>query len=382
MLAKIKEEREMKKIGKLINKKKLKINLKIKGNLKDINKFIEINSKSNLPYLSKTSKNDNNSLKKIKHKIKNSLTNNYNNNSIEPKKNFYEINAYSPKNFPKFSKNNLLAPINSNINYFKTIRVKNINYLTKKNNSLQNIYIQNNNASKTLKNNTSYNNSTNKSKFYSNHDNKILKKNFSNYFYKSQSSLYTSKRIFHHYINESKNEKINPESFFERNGAPKSRKKINELYKLNLNYHKRLEEVKRNKSIAYKDDFNILKYQTTLIKLISKKISIENLRELQTRYIQFNEKVSGKGVAPKGRFTNLAEKIKHNIPVFLYEKIKKLDKEKLISRYNYYKKANEDIHNRFEKMYSKKYKRLKIKLEKMKNIDKNKTIDYNLNYSF
>ena len=382
MLAKIKEEREMKKIGKSINKKRLKNNSKIKGNLKDINKFIDINSKSNLPYLSKTSKNDNNSLKKIKYKMKNVLVNNYNNNSIEPKKNCYEINAYSPKTFSKFFKNNLLTPVNSNINYFKNIRDKNINYLIKKNNSLQNINIQNNNTSKFLKNNTAYNNSTNKSKFYSTYDNKILKKSFSNYFYKSQSSLYTSKRIFHHYINESENEKINPENYFERNGAPKSRKKINELYKLNLNYHKRLEEVKHNKSIAFKDDFNILKYQTTLIKLISKKISLENLRELQTRYIQFNEKVSGKGIEPKGRFTNLAEKIKHNIPVFLYEKIKKLDKEKLMSRYNYYKKANEDIHNKFEKMYSKKYKILKKKLEKMKNIDKNKNIDYNLNYSF
>ena len=125
MLAKIKEEREMKKIGKSINKKRLKNNSKIKGNLKDINKFIDINSKSNLPYLSKTSKNDNNSLKKIKYKMKNVLVNNYNNNSIEPKKNCYEINAYSPKTFSKFFKNNLLTPVNSNINYFKNIRDKN-----------------------------------------------------------------------------------------------------------------------------------------------------------------------------------------------------------------------------------------------------------------
>ena len=383
MLNKIKEEREMNTKRLSINKKKLKNNLKnIKGYLKDINTFIDIKNKSKLPYLSKTSKNANNSLNKIKYKIKNSITNN-NNNSIETKKNFNGINAYSPKAFSKLFKNNLIPPINKNKNFFKNIRGKSINILMKKNNSIQNINVQNNNANKIFNNDTAYNNSANRSKFYPTYGKKVLKKNFSNYFYKSQSSLYTSKRIFHHYINESDNEKINPENFFERNGAPKSRKKINELYKLNINYHKRLEEVKHNKSIAFKDDFNILKYQTTLIKLISKKVSIENLRELQSRYIQFNEKISGRGVAPRGRLTNLAEKIKHNIPVFLYEKIKKLDKEKLLSRYNYYKKANEYIHNRFEKMYSKKYKRLKMKLEKMsKNYDKNKTIDYNSNYSF
>ena len=62
---------------------------------------------------------------------------------------------------------------------------------------------------------------------------------------------------------------------------------------------------------------------------------------------------------PKGRFTNMAEKIKYNIPLYLYEKIKQLDTDKLISRYNYYKKINENIRNKFRKKYENKKKKKK-----------------------
>ena len=94
-----------------------------------------------------------------------------------------------------------------------------------------------------------------------------------------------------------------------------------------------------------------MKYQSTLLKLISKKMSLKNIKELQKGYVNLNQKIFGLGIAPRGRFSNLAEKIKYNVPLFLYERIKQLDKEKLMSRYNYYKKAHESVDNKFEKIY-------------------------------
>ena len=126
--------------------------------------------------------------------------------------------------------------------------------------------------------------------------------------------------------------------------------------------------MKSNKTLAFKKDFNIMKYQTTLLKLISKKVSDINLRELQGRFIKFNEKVYGPKIQPRGRFTNLAEKIKNNIPSFLYEKIKKLDKEKLMTRYNYFKKIHENIHSNYEKLQIKREKEKKNKNKSTKKI--------------
>jgi len=324
---------------------------KIKEKVKPLEKLKNFNSSSDLGNLRNASSTTNN------------FSNLLNINKIA-NNNIYKFNFYSPRTFPKFPKINPLSPLN---------------YLQKykflfKNNSLQNLTVKtnNNNTSRFINNN---------SKYLSSYDNKNksstkkLKKNFSDYFYKSQSNLYSSKRIFRHYIHESENEKIIPERFFRKHGAPKHKKEIDDLYKLNINYHKRIEEIKKNKAIAFKKDFNILSYQTTLLKLISKKMSEKNLKELQTRYINFNQKMFGIGTAPRGRFTNLAEKIKYNVPLFLYERIKRLDKEKLMSRYNYFKRAHENMHNNFEKMYYNTHKKLlRKKLEKNKSKDNSKDI--------
>ena len=79
-------------------------------------------------------------------------------------------------------------------------------------------------------------------------------------------------------------------------------------------------------------------------------------------------------VCPKGRFTNMAEKIKYNIPLYLYKKIKQLDIDKLVSRYNYYKKINENIKQKFKKKYEKKKKK-KGKSEDISKGDESKEIN-------
>ena len=325
---------------------------KIKQKFNPLERNKNFNSTSYLHNLSNPSSTPNN--------ISNLI--NINRNFYNKNKNNNNFNFYSPRTFPKFPKINSLSPLNYLQKY---------NFLFK-NKSLQNLTLKNNNASKILNNNSKYLSSyDNNNKSYT----KKLKKNFSDYFYKSQSNLYSSKRIFRHYIHESENEKIIPERFFRKYGAPKHKKEIDELYKLNINYHKRIEEIKKNKAIAFKKDFDILSYQTTLLKLVSKKMSEKNLKEMQSRYINFNQKMFGIGNAPRGRFTNLAEKIKYNVPLFLYERIKRLDKEKLMSRYNYFKKAHENMHNNFEKMYYKTHKKLfKKKQERNKSKDNSNDI--------
>ena len=60
----------------------------------------------------------------------------------------------------------------------------------------------------------------------------------------------------------------------------------------------------------------------------------------------------------------MAEKIKYNIPFYLYEKIRKLDTDKLISRYNYYKRINERISNNIKKKYELKKKKKKNEISR------------------
>ncbi len=278
---------------------------------------------------------------------------------------------------------NLLSNDSNNNNFFSSRQTyKNINFSRNKKlqalkKSLNDSYNSNNNLNSintnnisgfntTKNNNTNYFFSNNNSRFFmSSYDNnfsqiKIPKKRyFSKFFYKSQSKLVTSKRIFRHYIKEEEKDIVKPIKYFLRGGAPKPVKDLKNIYKDNYKFDKRIKEIKCNNTIAFKEDFNILDYQSTLIKLLSNRISEKNLHELQKNFVLFNEKNFGI-MGPKGRFTNMAEKIKYNIPLYLYEKIKKLDTEKLISRYNYYKKINQNISKKFKKKYEQK----KIKKKK------------------
>ena len=350
----------------------------IKENFKKLKKLKKVNLLSDFPNINslskpnrKTSNNKNNDNEEMKKKPSATM-NNFNNlpktnNKINlSKSSLNKINFYSPQVISKFQKINAISPMN----YLKKYK------FLFKNNSLPNFNLKQDNTSNNLikKENNTLNNTMNKSNYKTslenyNNSRKFPKKhnNFSKYFYQSQSNLFSSKRIYRHYIQEAEKDKIIPEKYFRVSGAPKHKNEIDDLYKLNINFHRRLEEIKSNKSIAYKKDFNIMNYQATLLKLVSKKMSQKNVKDLQKRYITFNEKNFGIGHAPRGRFTNLAEKIKYNVPLFLYERIKQLDKEKLISRYNYFKRASENMHNKFEKMYYKKHKKLFKKKEEKDN---------------
>ena len=345
-----------KSISKIINKSR---------NLKKLNKFNTIGFISNSTKLPNVSN--------LKRNL--SSKNNFSITATNLKNN---INNYSPK-IPfssKLKKLNSFSPMNTDkirINYFNEISDKKINFSSlKKSNTIQNLKIQSNIFKKMMHNynNNIYNKNNNKKNEKNKNLIQLHKKKFSRFYYKSKNSSYSSENIFSHYINEAENEKIIPEKYFYKGGMPKPKKDIDELYKLNMNYFRRLEELKCNKSIAFKKDFDIFNYQSTLIKLISKKVSDNYILELQDKYLKFNESLNNqRTIIPRGRFTNLAEKIKYNIPRYLYEKIKKLDKDKLISRYNYFKNIQKNIHSNVEELKSKREKlnELKNKSQKKKN---------------
>ena len=279
--------------------------------------------------------------------------------------------------FPNFNNKNILnssQTLNNNSRnkllliknkkYLSHSYINNINNLNSLSGS-KNLNLNNSNDFNSSKNITNYSLSKNNSNFFKSlyNDSFYITKmpkngaNFSKFFYKSQSKLITSQRIFKHYIKEEERDEVVPIKYFKRGGAPKSYKELKELYKTNnVKFNKRIKELKANNAIAFKEDFNILDYQSTLIKLLSNRISEKNLHELQKNFVVFNEKNFGM-VGPKGRFTNMAEKIKYNIPLYLYKKIKQLDIDKLVSRYNYYKKINENIKKKFKKKYEKKKKK-------------------------
>ena len=294
---------------------------------------------------------------------------NHNNNTISK----FKKNALIPINKKFLHKSYSISDINQKqkIKGNNNIINNNISTTTRKFNDINfnssmSLNINNTGFNTTKNKNTNFTNSNNNSKkiiqsYNGNYSNlkKMLKKfknqHFSDFFYKSQNKLITSKRIFRHYIREEEKEKVQPIKYFLRGGKPKSIKKLKELYEGNAKFDQRIKEIKCNSTIAFKKDFNILEYQTTLVRLLSKRVSQNNLNEMQKNFILFNEKNFGMA-GPKGRFTNMAEKIKYNVPLYLYEKIRKLDTDKLISRYNYYKnfhirKKNENSKNKKNKSF-------------------------------
>ena len=350
-------------------------------NRKEINKSF-YNIKKNVSFGIETPKNNILNLQNNKQKLilsqfqnnnifakimkKNPLTPINKNNLYKVKSmhNFYQFQSRNNNNMDIINTSQIFKNYESGSNSIQEVRTVKILHNDSKNNSnLKNITGYNT----TKHNKTNYTNSNNNSKYF-NFSIRMTKKNknFSKFFFKSQSKFITSKRIFRHYIREEEREKVIPIKFF-RGGAPKSLKEIKKLYKeKNFKFDKRIKEIKSNSTIAFKDDFNILDYQTTLIKLLSKRVSDNNLNDLQKNFVSFNEKNFGM-VGPKGRFTNMAEKIKYNIPSYLYEKIKQLDIDKLISRYNYYKNSYDNIKKKFSIVKKKKNKSKDLSKENIKN---------------
>ena len=106
---------------------------------------------------------------------------------------------------------------------------------------------------------------------------------------------------------------------------------LNKIYCINDEHLQNLKELKNNKNIAFKDDFNINDYQNALIELVYKRLDRDNLYLLGQNYRDLNESMN-RNYSPKGRFTSLANRIKRNVPNHLIKKLREVDKNKLILR--------------------------------------------------
>ena len=189
---------------------------------------------------------------------------------------------------------------------------------------------------------------------------------------KSKKEKISANDIIIHYLKE--NEKDNSKNvpfnnfkkYLENNDYKKFNYGLDKIYGNSEKFLKRMEEIKRNNIIAFKKDFNIENYQNTLLKILKKRVSEKSYIKLQTSYRLFNERNYGM-LIPRGRYVNLAEKIKDFLSKDIYEQIKRNDKHYIL----YLEKKEEqkhkiDIENESKnKFYKKLNKTLKTFNKKM-----------------
>lgn len=163
----------------------------------------------------------------------------------------------------------------------------------------------------------------------------------SRFFKISQNNSVSARRVYNHYLRKSREEKITqPIKNYKRFFDDKSRsflQKLSRIYCENKNFLSIVKELKDNNRLAYKKDFDIEEYQSTIIELMDQRVSQKYIFDLQNEYRALNKKLDGV-IEPKGRFTLLAEKLRYNLPSYLLEKMRKLDKEAILSRMKYYNK--------------------------------------------
>ena len=212
-----------------------------------------------------------------------------------------------------------------------------------------------------------------KPKFYRN---KLNKFKFSDYFLKSRDEKIGAKRIIKHYL------KQKDESF-----SPKSQRKIHHyngkydynyvmcpqlkiLYGDNPSFNNKLNEIKKNDYIAMKKDFKINEYQDLLMKLCENKISEKNMNKLKKDFGIFNEKNYGMKI-PKGRYINLANKLKDHLSVFAFENLKKMDRN-YTKYYSTDKNGNTEIKKKEKDKINEEENKLIIKKIRIKKGKRNK----------
>ena len=147
------------------------------------------------------------------------------------------------------------------------------------------------------------------------------------------------KKIYGYYIKKESENIIKPIKNFDNFIKRKYRdpkKRFNKIYCINKSYLKRTKELKNNREIALKDDFDINEYQNAIMQFIENRVDSINLNSLGQNYREFNDKIN-KRYSPKGRFSNLANKIRNHAPIYLINKLRDLDKNKLIKRAKYLK---------------------------------------------
>ena len=166
------------------------------------------------------------------------------------------------------------------------------------------------------------------------------------YLEKSRKNKISAKEIYLHYLKEDENDKSKSHTIYNfSNYLKNNNKKFNygfdKIYGNNSSFMGRINEIKKNNSIAYKKDFNILDYQNTLLKLLKKKVSPKYLENLESSYKLFNERNFGMMI-PRGRYIDLADKLKDFLSKEMFEKVKRKDKNYLL----YLEKKEEELINK------------------------------------
>ena len=192
--------------------------------------------------------------------------------------------------------------------------------------------------------------------------------------YKSKSNKKNDipvKKIYEYIIKKEKKNIIKPIKNFEKfiNKKYKDPKmRFNKIYCINQSYIKHTKLLKNNRKIAYKKDFDINEYQNAILRFLENRVDSINLNNLGQNYREFNEKMNRK-FSPKGRFTNLANKIMNHAPNYLVDKLKELDKKKLIKRAKYLK-SNIDIEGKPENKKEDYFEEFKLYMEKKNSLHK------------
>ena len=352
-----------------------------------MNKTSYNNYRSFLPFINSTRNNSNNKLTLLNPKL--DLTEQIstpNNNTLlnnkllyNDMKNYNKIQVIKKMNLFRNKKlrNDIFASFrnrNQEIINNKNIDIKNINrnfsssllninqvpdkdnnktlYLNKENSSFLNLSLEKNNIMNTSKNtlildlnrtdsfkkyNSSYLFETLLNKISSqspksNDKTKIKVFNstvfkLSKFFKKSKDEKITARQIYRHYLKKEQKNPKNKRHIF--NGSYDYSyvmcPSLKLLYGENSSFSKNIYEIKKNDNIAFKKDFDIKEYQNTLMKLFRKNISEKNMDKLRNDYKLFNEKNFGFNI-PKGRYIDLAMKLKDNISNFAFENIKRMDR--------------------------------------------------------
>ena len=152
---------------------------------------------------------------------------------------------------------------------------------------------------------------------------------------KSKNEKISANDIIYHYLKEnerdiSKNVPFNNfKKYLKDNDYKKFNYGLDKIYGNTKSFLKRVDEIKKNNVIAYKNDFNIENYQNTLLKILKKRVTEKSYNKLQRSYKLFNER-NYDIIIPRGRYINLAEKLKDFLSRDIYEQMKRTDRNYLL----------------------------------------------------
>ena len=362
--------------------KRIKYNNKNNHNLK-INK--EFKSISIINSLSKLNKNSPENLpKRNELNIINNSTINHEFSDkailIDNKDLFKKKSLFNPKkalsqtyNFSKTVYNKFN---NSNINIEKSINFIDSKILDDSKSKVENINVNEENKNKDIfnKNEEPFHNFSKSQKILLpklfNSSKKSFRKKHISYIIKSKHKNISATDIYLHYLKENENDKSKIDNqptikdfskYLKNNDNKKFNYGFDKIYGNDQSFIKRINEIKKNKNIALKNDFHIQDYQKTLIKLLKKRISDKSLENLDKSYKLFNERNYGM-IIPRGRYISLADKLKDFLSKDIFEKVKRLDRNYIIflekkeelkhrnsiefkTKNNFYKELNKTIYS-------------------------------------